>query len=94
MSDKIYDYKQSREVISDAWRLAIKHLEDTLGSQYSCRVSEDALPVFHDKVEQDITYLVKCPVCHNVVGEGEVMRSVFAPEYDICWNCHEEEVCK
>lgn len=90
----VYDYETSQEVIDEAWKLAIKHLKDTLGDQYNCDVTEDVLPDFFDKIEQDIKYLKECPVCGEIDIEGNFCTSEFEPSVEICYECYQEELGK
>lgn len=91
---KVYGHNESQKVISEAWNLAINHLKETLGDQYTLNVTEDALPSFYDKVQQDITFKMICPVCSQVDIEGNFMRLVFEPSVEICYDCYQEELGK
>lgn len=88
---KVYNFEEGNKVISEAWRLAVKHLEDTLGDQYNCNVTEDAMGKFWDGVQQDIKYKMKCPQCGEVDVEGNFCRSKFDKSVEICYECSEEE---
>lgn len=91
---QIYDFTTSQEVIKEAWSEAIKHLEKKLGDQYEYNCTDDALPKFFDKVEQDITFKRKCPVCHNIDEEGNFSYSLFEKGTLICYECYNEELSK
>ena len=88
---QVYEFTASREVIKEAWNKAIRHLEKKLGDQYDYNCTDDALPKFFDKVEQDITFKMKCPVCHNVDGEGNFSYSTLEKGVMICYDCYSEE---
>lgn len=85
---KVYDYEQSKIVISEAWQLAIKHLEDTLGDQYKFCCTGNVAYDFHDYVEQDINFLKVCPTCGEVDEEGNFYCNDNGDE--ICYECHHE----
>ena len=91
---KVYDYEQSQNVISEAWKLAIKHLENTLGDQYKCNVTENALPKFFDYVQQDIKYLKECPKCGEIDEEGNFCMIKISHDSDrrheVCYDCYKQ----
>lgn len=87
---KVYNFEEGNKVISEAWRLAVKHLEDTLGDQYKCNVTENAMEKFWDYVQQDIEYKMVCPVCGEADDEGNFCRSIFDPSVEICYSCYED----
>ena len=89
---KVYSYEQTREVISEAFNLAVKHLEDTLGDQYKCWNTDDARPKFYDKVEQDIEFKMTCDLCGKVDGESEFTEVMVNSQelINICYDCHEK----
>lgn len=91
---KVYDFKSANEVIAEAWGKAIEHSEQTLGDQYKCNVTENAMVKFWDYVQQDIEYKMECPVCGQVDIEGNFSRSIFEPSVDICYDCYLEEESK
>lgn len=91
MSNKVYDFKASQEVIREAWSKAVEHLKNTLGDQYDCNVTEDVLPNFFDKVEQDITFKMTCPSCGQVDDEGNFSRSISDRKLWICYECYTVE---
>lgn len=91
---KVYSYEQAQKVISEAFNLAVKHLEDTLGNQYKCQNTDDARCKFYDKVEQDIECKMTCPCCGQVDIEGNFIRSKFEPNEMICYDCYSEELTK
>ena len=91
---KVYSYEQAQEVISEAFNLAVKHLEDTLGDQYKCWNTDDARCKFYDKVEQDIECKMTCPCCGQVDIEGNFICSKFEPNEMICYDCYSEELTK
>ena len=91
---KVYSYEKAQEVISEAFNLAVKHLEDTLGNQYKCWNTDDARCKFYDKVEQDIEFKMTCPWCGQVDIEGNFVRSKFEPNETICYDCYKEEITK
>ena len=90
----IYDYEKANTVIEEAWKLAVKHLEDTLGDQYSCNVTENAMEKFWDYVQQDIEYKKQCPYCGNVDDEGNFTYSKLEPDIEICYYCYQKEFTK
>ena len=89
---KVYDYKESNKVISEAWKIAIKHLEDTLGDQYKCNVTENAMDEFWDYVQQDIEFMKVCPKCGEADGEGNFMtHSLYkCGNTEVCYSCYED----
>ena len=91
---KVYSYEQAQKVISEAFNLAVKHLEDTLGNQYKCWNTDDARCKFYDKVEQDIEFKMICPCCGQVDIEGNFICSKFEPNEMICYDCYSEELTK
>ena len=91
---KVYSYEQAQKVISEAFNLAVKHLEDTLGNQYKCWNTDDARCKFYDKVEQDIEFKMTCPCCGQVDIEGNFICSKFEPNERICYDCYSEELTK
>ena len=91
---KVYSYEQSQRVISEAYNLAVKHLEDTLGDQYKCWNTDDARCKFYDKVEQDIEFKMTCTCCGQVDIEGNFSCSKFEPNEMICYECYSEELTK
>ena len=86
---KVYSYEQSQKVISDAWDLAIKHLETTLPDQYSYNATRHAWDKFQDYVEQDIEFLMECDLCGKVDGECEFTEVMINSEdlINICFEC-------
>lgn len=89
---KVYDYEKSNKVIAEAWKLAVKHLEDTLGDQYECNVTENAMDKFWDCVQQDITFKMLCPKCGEFDEEGNFGTHKLykgGKEY-ICYTCYED----
>ena len=86
---KVYNYEQAQEVISEAFNLAVKHLEDTLGDQYKCWNTDDARPKFYDKVEQDIKFKMICPCCGSTDIEGNFCVTE-TYETDVCYECYTE----
>ena len=91
---KVYSYEQAEKVISEAFNLAVKHLEATLGDQYKCWNTDDARCKFYDKVEQDIECKMTCPCCGQVDIEGNFICSKFEPNEMICYDCYSEELTK
>ena len=91
---KVYSYEQAQKVISEAFNLAVKHLEDTLSNQYKCLNTDDARCKFYDKVEQDIECKMTCPCCGKVDIEGNFICSKFEPNEMICYDCYSEELTK
>ena len=89
---KVYDYEESNKVISKAWNLAIKHLEDTLGDQYKCNVTENAMDKFWDYVQQDIVFMKSCPKCGEADSEGNFMtHSLYnGGNTEVCYSCYED----
>ena len=89
---KVYSYEQAKEVISEAFNLAVKHLEDTFGDQYKCWNTDDARSKFYDKVEQDIEFMMTCDLCGKVDGECEFIEVTVNSEdlINICYDCHEK----
>lgn len=89
---KVYSFEEGNKVISDAWRLAVKHLEDTLGDQYKCNVTENAMEKFWDYVQQDIEYKMVCPKCGEVDDEGNFMshRLYKGGKKEVCYSCYED----
>lgn len=89
---KVYDYEESNKVISEAWKLAIKHLEDTLGDQYKCNVTENAMDKFWDYVQQDIEFMKVCPKCGKADSEGNFMtHSLYkGGDTEVCYSCYED----
>ena len=89
---KVYSYEQAQEVISEAFNLAVKHLEDTLGNQYKCWNTDDARCKFYDKVEQDIEFKMTCDLCGKVDDECEFTEVVINSQdlINICYDCHEK----
>lgn len=89
---KVYDYEESNKVISEAWKLAIKHLEDTLGAQYKCNITENAMDKFWDYVQQDIECMKLCPKCGEVDSEGNFMtHSLYnGGKEEVCYSCYED----
>ena len=89
---KVYSYEQAQEVISEAFNLAVKHLEDTLGDQYKCWNTDDARSKFYDKVEQDIEFKMVCDLCGKVDGECEFTEVMINSQdlINICYDCHEK----
>ena len=90
---KVYSFEESQFVIKEAFNLAVKHLEDTLGDQYKCWNTDDARSKFYDKVEQDIKFKMTCGLCGKVDGECEFTEVAMSYDADsvtnICWDCHE-----
>lgn len=89
---KVYDYEESNKVVAEAWKLAIKHLEDTLGDQYKCNISEDAMGKFWDCVQQDIEFMMVCPKCGNADDEGNFMLHILYKnrKEEVCYSCYED----
>ena len=89
---KVYSYEQAQEVISEAFNLAVKHLEDTLGNQYKCWNTDDARCKFYDKVEQDIEFMMVCDLCGKVDDECEFTEVMINSQdlINICYDCHEK----
>ena len=89
---KVYSYEQAQEVISEAFNLAVKHLEATLGDQYKCWNTDDARPKFYDKVEQDIEFKMTCDLCGKVYGESEFTEVMVNSQdlINICYDCNEK----
>lgn len=91
---KVYDFDSANEVISQAWKLAINHLETTLGDQYNCNATEDAMCKFWDCIQQDIKYKKICPHCKQVDSEANFMPVL--KEYgndrtiEVCYDCYKE----
>ena len=86
---KVYSYEQAQEVISEAFNLAVKHLEDTLGNQYKCLNTDDARCKFYDKVEQDIEFKMVCDLCGKVDGECDFQEH---QDYgNLCYDCYKEK---
>jgi len=91
---KVYNYEAANEVISEAWSLAIEHLEKTLGDQYDCNVTENAMDEFWDCIQQDIEYKKVCPRCSQVDLEGNFCS--IQKEYgsdrtiEVCYSCYKE----
>ena len=86
---KVYSYEQAQEVISEAFNLAVKHLEDTLGDQYKCWNTDDARPKFYDKVEQDIKFKMICHRCGSIDIEGNFCITE-TYETEVCYECYTE----
>lgn len=89
---KVYSYEQSQKVISDAWDLAIKHLETTLSDQYSYNATSYAWSKFQDYVEQDIEFKMQCDLCGKIDGECEFTEVMINSQdlINICYDCHEK----
>ena len=86
---KVYNYEQSQKVISDAWDLAIKHLETTLPDQYSYNATSYAWGKFQDYVEQDIEFKMVCDLCGKVDDECEFQEH---QDYgNLCYDCYKEK---
>ena len=85
---KVYDYEESNKVIAEAWKLAIKHLEDTLGDQYKCNVTQNAMDIFWDCIQQDIESKKVCPKCGEVDIEGNFMtHSLYkGSKVEVCYS--------
>lgn len=89
---KVYSYEQAQKVISEAFNLAVKHLEDTLGDQYKCWNTDDARSKFYDNVAQDIEFKMTCDLCGKVDDECEFTEVMVNSEtlINICYDCHEK----
>ena len=64
----------------------------TLGSQYKCNVTENAMDKFWDYVQQDIDFMKMCPNCGGADSEGNFMTHSLYKDGDIevCYNCYED----
>lgn len=89
---KVYSYEQAQEVISEAFNLAVKHLEDRLGDQYKCWNTDDARSKFYDKVAQDIEFMMTCDRCGKVDDECNFTELMVNSEdlINVCYACYEE----
>lgn len=86
---KVYSFEQAQSVITEAFNLAVKHLEDTLGDQYKCWNTDDARTSFYDKVEQDIEFKMQCDRCGKIADEGEFREH---QDYgNICYTCYTQK---
>ena len=84
---KVYSYEDCQPVIKEAFNLAVKHLEDTLGNQYKCWNTDDARCKFYDKVEQDIEFKMTCDRCGKVDDEGDFQEH---QDYgNLCYDCYQ-----
>lgn len=86
--NKVYDFTESQHIIREAWDKAIDHLQTQLGDQFTHCVTDDAMPVFFDKVEQDIEYLRECPACGEVDKEGNFTKVEWC-DNEVCYSCYE-----
>ena len=88
---KVYSYEQAQKVISEAFNLAVKHLEDTLGNQYKYWNTDDARCKFYDKVEQDIECKMTCDRCGTVDIEGNFSFVYkYSKDNQVCYECRTE----
>ena len=89
---KVYSFEDCQPVVKEAFNLAVKHLEDTLGDQYKCWNTDDARCKFYDKVEQDIEFKMTCPCCGKVEDECNFTELMVNSEdlINVCYACCEE----
>ena len=86
---KVYSYEDCQPVIKEAFKKAIDHLQETLGDQYKCWVTDDAHLKFYDKVAQDIEFKMTCDRCGKVDGECDFQEH---QDYgNLCYTCYEEK---
>lgn len=91
---KRYNYEGCNQVIGEAWKLAIKHLEDTLGDQYECNCTENAMEKFWDYAQQDMTFYEECPRCGKYEDEVYMSYASFRDNKMemVCYDCYTELV--
>lgn len=87
--NKVYNYEECQQVIKDAFKKAVEHLENTLGNQYKMKTTKFAWEKFQDYVEQDVEFKMICDRCGKVDDEGNFQEH---QDYgNICYECYEEK---